>query len=325
MPLFRKKHGDNASDGQPSSLLSRRHIMPATLMLAAGMAVSAVISDIPVGVKQAFTFSADASYEERLYRDFSPADVDILKEHADAPVHEFALLTGQLADIGSAVGKTAYDPLAMRGKAEETTAVPETTSAPAAETTTVPVTEPTTVPVAEPATEAVAPTVDADLFVDRSNEPVASGNKNLYKSNYRYGASSLAHEGGAGLNTSGIPMSELKLPDSLQFDENGAPLHYSYYMDCYATAYSSGNITSTGTGVYQGCVAVDPREIPYGTEMWIVSLDGKYVYGYCRAEDTGGFIYYTNGATVDLYMYSETDCVNWGFRGVRVYVLPSSY
>lgn len=295
MPLFNRDRTDR-SEGRGSKIplgISRRQIMPTVLLVAAGVAVSAIISDIPVGVKQAFSVSADASYEEQLYRDFSPADVDILKEHANAPVREFSVIAGQLADIKTAVEKTSFDAEAPHAADEAQT--PELT-----------------------------PTVIEEL-IDRSGERVSSSNKNLYKSNYHYGASSLDYSGGAGLNASGVPMSELAIPSGLQFDENGAPTNYLYYVDGYATAYSGGGITSTGTSVYQGCVAVDPREIPYGTEMWIVSLDGRYVYGYCRAEDTGGFIYWTNGADVDLYMHSETDCDNWGFRGVRIYILPSSY
>ena len=296
MPLFNRDRAGRSEDrgGRIPIGISRRQIVPTALMVAAGVAVSVIISDIPVGVKQAFSVSADASYEEQLYRDFSPTDVDILKEHADAPVHEFSVIAGQLADIKTAVEKTSYD-TDVQHAADQ---------------------------IEEPASE--EPTVIEEL-IDRSGESVSSSNKNLYKSNYSYGASSLAYSGGAGLNSSGVPMSELALPASLQFDENGVPQNYLYYIDGYATAYSGGGLTSTGTYVYQGCVAVDPREIPYGTEMWIVSLDGRYVYGYCRAEDTGGFIYWTNGADVDLYMHSETDCDNWGFRGVRIYILPTSY
>ena len=302
MPLFKKKRFDASQKRADRAAfgVSRGQILPAVLLLAAGVAVSVVISGIPVGVKQALAVSADASYEAQLYRDYSPADVDVLIEHADAPIREFSVLAGQLAEIKSVVAKTAYDAEAPH-------------AAKLAEAETVP----------EPATEE-EPTVIEEL-IDRSGERVSSGNRNLYKSNYHYGADSLDYAGGAGLNTSGVPMSELALPASLQFDENGAPTEYLYYIDGYATAYSGGGLTSTGTTVYQGCVAVDPREIPYGTEMWIVSLDGKYVYGYCRAEDTGGFIYWTNGATVDLYMHSESDCDEWGYRGVRIYVLPTSY
>ncbi len=125
--------------------------------------------------------------------------------------------------------------------------------------------------------------------------------------------------GGYYLNTQGIPMSDMKIPDYVQFGPDGLPVNYSSYYDGKATAYYCGTTTSTGTAVHQGSVAVNPRMIPYGTEMYIVSLDGQYVYGWCRAEDTGGFIYMSNGPTVDLYMSSYDDCVQWGVRGVRIY------
>ena len=121
-----------------------------------------------------------------------------------------------------------------------------------------------------------------------------------------------------GLNTNGVAMSE---KGSVELDENGIPLHYSYVITGKATAYSGDTITSTGTTPVQGTVAVDPSEIPYGTRLYIVSADGKYVYGYAVAEDTGGFIYFTNGAVIDLFMYSEADCDEWGWRTANIYVL----
>lgn len=126
-----------------------------------------------------------------------------------------------------------------------------------------------------------------------------------------------------GFNTSGIPMSQ-KVPSvPVELDENGVPLHYSYCITGHATAYyaDAGSITSTGTTPVQGTVAVDPRKIPYGTRMYITSADGQIVYGYSVAEDTGGFIYFTHGATVDLYMNSYSDCVNWGWRMANIYIL----
>ena len=81
-----------------------------------------------------------------------------------------------------------------------------------------------------------------------------------------------------------------------------------------------GGITSTGEKVRTGYIAVDPNEIPYGTEMYIVSADGKRVYGYCIAADTGGFINSTDW-TVDLYMDTEQECVNWGRRDIIIYIL----
>ena len=34
-------------------------------------------------------------------------------------------------------------------------------------------------------------------------------------------------------------------------------------------------------------MAVDPDVIPYGTKLYITSTDGKFVYGYAVATDTG--------------------------------------
>lgn len=84
-----------------------------------------------------------------------------------------------------------------------------------------------------------------------------------------------------------------------------------------ATAYAAntggaGNRTATGTGVYKGIVAVDPRVIPLGTRLYI---DG---YGEAVAADTGGAI---KGNRIDLGFASAGDCYQWGRRTVNVRVL----
>ena len=120
------------------------------------------------------------------------------------------------------------------------------------------------------------------------------------------------------LNDDGVPMSQ---KGDVEVDDYGVPLHYKHMIVGKATAYCTGTITSTGTRPMQGTVAVNPRQIPYGSHLYITSADGSYVYGYAVAEDTGGFIYFTNGATVDLYMYSRSDCLEWGFRTANIYIL----
>ena len=120
------------------------------------------------------------------------------------------------------------------------------------------------------------------------------------------------------LNTQGVPMLQ---KGSVEVDANGVPLHYTRLIQGHATAYYGGTLTATGTRPMQGTVAVDPREIPYGTRMYITSADGSIVYGYAVAEDTGGFIYWPNGATVDLYMWTYSDCVQWGWRMANIYIL----
>lgn len=116
------------------------------------------------------------------------------------------------------------------------------------------------------------------------------------------------------------PISELVMPSKYTIGENNVPTNYKYKITGRAAAYCQpGGKTATGKAVMPGRVAVNPKQIPYGTEMWIVSNDGV-VYGYAVAEDTGGFAkkgYYT----VDLYMNSNKQCRQWGDRGVTIYVL----
>ena len=89
-----------------------------------------------------------------------------------------------------------------------------------------------------------------------------------------------------------------------------------------ATAYSSdcdgGARTCLGKIPSYGTVAVDPKVIPLGTKMYIVSPSGNYVYGYCFAGDTGGAI---KGNKVDLFMNSSSDCRSFGRRTMLVYIL----
>ena len=119
----------------------------------------------------------------------------------------------------------------------------------------------------------------------------------------------------------GKPISELKAPSSLKIGADGAPTSYKSVINAQATAYCiPGGITSTGKVAQAGYIAVDPKEIPYGTKMYIVSADGNYIYGYCIAADTGSYIYDVDW-TVDLFMNSTEQCVNWGRRDIIIYIL----
>lgn len=111
-------------------------------------------------------------------------------------------------------------------------------------------------------------------------------------------------------------------PGTVQLDENGIPLNYTKVLTGSATAYTApaGAITSIGETVAEGIVAVDPDIIPYGTEMYIVSVDGTKVYGYGVAADTGGAL--RNGtALVDVFMTTLEGCYGWGRCDVNVYIL----
>jgi uncharacterized protein YabE (DUF348 family) len=83
------------------------------------------------------------------------------------------------------------------------------------------------------------------------------------------------------------------------------------YMQASAYTYT-GFRTATGLNPSVGMVAVDPNVIPMGSRLYIEG------YGYARAADTGGAI---KGNTVDLFMESYSQCINWGRRSVKVYVL----
>ena len=105
--------------------------------------------------------------------------------------------------------------------------------------------------------------------------------------------------------------------------ENGKVLTYRGSRSVTATAYTSTDPgcttrTSTGTTVRWGTVAVDPRYIPYGTKMFIVSNDGYMIYGEAVAEDCGGAI---KKDKIDLYMPTRSQCLSFGRRSCTIYFL----
>jgi resuscitation-promoting factor RpfB len=84
------------------------------------------------------------------------------------------------------------------------------------------------------------------------------------------------------------------------------------YATWYTAASAGGSgVTKTGTGVYRGIVAVDPRVIPLGTRMYIPG------YGYGIAADTGGDIV---GNHIDLG-YAADDPKDWRTRSLDVCLL----
>lgn len=95
-----------------------------------------------------------------------------------------------------------------------------------------------------------------------------------------------------------------------------SPSEVSKVVKAETTAYThTGNRTATGTWPKIGTVAVNPKQIPYGTKLYIEG------YGYARAEDTGGFISNTR-VKIDLFMNSEAECIIYGRHyNVTVYVL----
>ncbi len=117
-------------------------------------------------------------------------------------------------------------------------------------------------------------------------------------------------------------ISTFTAPLDMVIDENNVPLEYAEKLTGKSCAYTAdeGDLMSTGKEVEVGYVAVNPDVIPYGTEMFIVSSDKKYVYGYAIAADTGWSLS-QNHIIVDLFMSSESKCVNWGVKQVDIYIL----
>lgn len=134
-------------------------------------------------------------------------------------------------------------------------------------------------------------------------------------------SSSKSSKGHSG-NSAGSPVSELKAPH-IELDENNQPIHYKELITGKATAYCdlSGKHLATGKNFKPGYVAVNPKQIPYGTKMFIVSPKGDIVYGYAIAADTGGFARNGSGTVVDLAFWSESACNKFGRRTMNIYIL----
>ena len=116
-------------------------------------------------------------------------------------------------------------------------------------------------------------------------------------------------------------ISTLKPATPIQLDANGVPVNAKYSKVVQATGYHENHGgTATGVRARPGYIAVNPEIIPYGTKMYIVSTDGKYVYGYAVAADTGGFIK-SRPTNVDLNFATEAACKAFGRRNVIIYFL----
>lgn len=104
-------------------------------------------------------------------------------------------------------------------------------------------------------------------------------------------------------------------------DENGNEFAFSKKLTGRCTAYTAadGARTSTGELAQIGRVAVNPNVIPYGSQLYICSEDGSFVYGKATASDTGGALM-SGRALVDLFYPTESECINFGARTLAVYV-----
>lgn len=105
---------------------------------------------------------------------------------------------------------------------------------------------------------------------------------------------------------------------------DGSSYEYTAVIDVTATAYhrieDGGEITASGTVTQYGTIAVDPRVIPLGSRLYVVSDGGdkSWSYGPGLAEDTGGLI---KGAKIDLFFMTGEEATDFGIRPAKVYIL----
>ena len=91
----------------------------------------------------------------------------------------------------------------------------------------------------------------------------------------------------------------------------GARLQFS------ATAYCKGETTASGVGVRTGIAAADPAILPVGSVVRLETPNPRYS-GVWTVMDTGPAV---RGRTVDLYLWSCKEALQFGRRKVRLSVL----
>ncbi len=172
----------------------------------------------------------------------------------------------------------------------------------------------------------------AYTVVSRSNsnlregivKTIRNGKNGVSKKTYRY-----VYENGKLISKRVIKTRQIRKPVSKVIERGtsgtyrtsrGSDFRYKEVLYMKAYAYTSNGYATTASGhvARVGYIAVDPRVIPLGSRVYIQGLNGAPTYGYAIASDTGGNI---KGNIIDLYMNSTQECINWGARQVKVYIL----
>jgi 3D (Asp-Asp-Asp) domain-containing protein len=84
-----------------------------------------------------------------------------------------------------------------------------------------------------------------------------------------------------------------------------------------ATAYCKGETTASGVGVRTGIAAADPAILPVGSVVRLETPNPRYS-GVWTVMDTGPAV---RGRSVDLYLWSCKEALQFGRRPVRLTVL----
>lgn len=121
----------------------------------------------------------------------------------------------------------------------------------------------------------------------------------------------------------GSPISNFDFSDQYPLDENGIPVNYKEVLtNQRATGYWRAGRPWGASGMYcePGTVAVRAAEIPYGTKMYIRTPDGKFIYGYAIANDTGTGLM-QRIIDVDLFYATYKESALNSVRWVDIYIL----
>lgn len=117
-----------------------------------------------------------------------------------------------------------------------------------------------------------------------------------------------------------VPVSQFVGPEIV----DGAPAEgvAEVYTGQRSTGYSASATAKGASGrrLTYGTVAVNPAVIPYGSLMYITSDDGRFVYGYAYAADTGAAML-QGKAFIDLYYETYDESVASAVIPVTVYLL----
>jgi 3D (Asp-Asp-Asp) domain-containing protein len=105
--------------------------------------------------------------------------------------------------------------------------------------------------------------------------------------------------------------SQTTVTEMTMLPQAGARLQFS------ATAYCKGETTASGVGVRTGIAASDPAILPVGSVVRLETPNPRYS-GVWTIMDTGPAV---KGRSVDLYLWSCKEALQFGRRKVRLTVL----
>ncbi|WP_294497776.1 ubiquitin-like domain-containing protein [uncultured Gemmiger sp.] len=118
----------------------------------------------------------------------------------------------------------------------------------------------------------------------------------------------------------GVPVSSFVGPEIV--DGQPAEGVTQVFTSQRSTGYSASQTAKGASGrrLSYGTVAVNPSIIPYGTLLYITSDDGRFIYGYAYAADTGTAMM-TGHAFIDLYYETYDESCKNAVIPVTVYVI----